>query len=48
MWCGFFDAVLEDDSLFGGKVPELCQGLGKRGQAVAHEEMRYLLSFKHF
>ena len=33
MWYGFFGAVLSEESLFDGKVSELCRDLGDRGQS---------------
>ena len=34
MWYGFFGSVLLDESLFGGRVSELCRDIGDRGRGA--------------
>ena len=34
VWYGFFGAVLTEESLFEGKVSELCRDLGERGREI--------------
>ena len=38
MWYGFFGEVLADDSLFEGKVSELCRDIGDRSKKPLEEQ----------